>query len=477
MSMGEISVSKTGSAGRSRAAVLFAVALAFRLGIYAAAPVHNLANDSFYYVPVATEIAKGHGIQFIWKWSEINAVDWADRPPDEREAAEKGHPAFKIVPEGIACKLLLADPGYSFFLAFWYLLGLTGHSSIIFVQCILASLLAPALYTYVRRRTSESHATAAALLYALDPLATSTCFFILREIFVMLVVTTAVFALDLAGRFASAAKGALLGLGTLSFSLLGLWSIALWVWDRWLSPHPPSGAEHPCSAQFPTPGTAPSMAPRRRAVTLSVVLAAWFVFGIWSARNIWLSQGNYMFRRTQTAILLYYTANYDFPGLPNVYNEDFRKVWLEAGQRFRYGFTVNQRQHETEILKATWDIFKSDPVKVVWRFVKCNFWFWTEVPGSMALMKDRSYLHTLLLLFHITQMLFFVAGAGLMFKAGDAPAFRFVWGTVAYVAIFIFPFMPIPRYYTPFLPLIDVVSAYGAVTCYERLFGHLRRRV
>ena len=438
----------------NRSMLFFCIALLYRLGIYFLGPqIQGFTQDSFYYVPVAREIAAGHGIQYVWKWSEIYSFGWGDQwggqDPEEIRLAKAGHPAFKMVPEGVACKLLLQDPGYSFFLAFWHIVGLSHPTAIVVIQCLLAALLAPAIYTYVLRRAPPSCAAAAALLYALDPIASSTCFFMLREVFVMLVVTTAVFALDMTHRAAPLVKGFLLGWGTVSFALLGLWSNLLWVWDRWLSP-------------------------RRRAVTISVVLVAWAVFGAWAARNILLSDGNYAFRRHQTALLMYFTALYDFTGLPNVYDEDFKKVWVEASAKAEYGFTVEQRRMEASFVRMTWEVFKADPPKVAWRFVKCNFWFWHEVPGAMEILKNKPVIHIVLRTFHDAQVIFFLLGIAILIRTGTASSFRFVWGTVAYVAIFIFPFMPIPRYYTPFLPLIDIVAAYGAVQVCQRVFSGKR---
>ncbi len=412
--------------------LIFLAALLFRLGIFFAGSLPGYVNDSFYYVPVAKEIAAGHGFQFVWPWASLEAN------PDQLKAAREGNPGLKITQDGVVSKMLLADPGYALFLAFLYMIGITGNSGVMLVQCILSALLAPALYTYVLRRNSPTHATAAGLLYALDPLAASTCFFLLREIFVMMVIAIAVFALDLTHRYATAVKGFLLGVATLSFSLLGLWSIFLWIWDRWLSP-------------------------KRRAVTAGVVLCAWMVFGLWAVRNILISDGNYAFRRTQTGILLYYVSHYDFPYLPNPARPDFKKVLDEAGQRFGDGFTVEQRKLEKEILKAVWETFKAAPFTVTWRFVKANFWFWVEVPGAMGMLESRPAVHAAFLIFHLAQLFCFLAGLFFMFKSGDASSYRFVWGTVAYLAIFVFPFMPIPRYYAPFLPLIDICAAYGAV--------------
>lgn len=415
-----------------RVLLVFMAALAFRLAIYFSGPMPGYVNDSFYYVPVAKEIAAGHGLQFVWPWDSLKAN------PDQLRAAQEGRSGLTLTPDGVVSKMLLADPGYSLFLAVLYLLGFTSDAAVLLIQCLVSSLIAPAIYTYVLRRSSRIHALAAGLLFAFDPLAASTCFFLLREVFVMLVIMTAICALDLTHRYAGILKGFLLGAATLTFSLLGLWSIWLWVWDRWISPN-------------------------RQAVTIGVVAGAWLVFGLWAVRNILVSEGNYAFRRTQTGILLYYTAHYDFPDLPNPSRPDFKKVLDDAGRRFGDGFAVDQRRLESEILKAVWEKFKSEPLTVMGRFVKANFWFWAEVPGAMGMLQDKPTVHRIFLVFHAAQMIFFLAGLIFLIKTGAAADYRFVLGSVLYLAVFVFPFMPIPRYYTPFLPLIDILAAYGAL--------------
>lgn len=387
----------------------FLVALALRLGTVLTMG-GGMVPDSYVYVNPALGISGGHGFWYFH--------------------------------HNIWTNLYVAEPGYSFFLATWFFLGVPVAKGILVVQAVLGALLSPVVYSYVLRRAAPSVALASAMIYALDPVAAGPCSFILRELFVMAIVMAAVSAMDIAGRLGVLFRGSLLGLGSLSFPVLGLWSIWLWVQDRWQSVD-------------------------RRRVTWVVVLIAFAVSGSWVIRNMFLSKGNFAFRRHSTSVLLYYTAHYDFPWLPDTSEPVFKKIVDEAETKFGYYGTINQRDMEIRILRETWNTFAEHPLTVTGRFLKANFWFWTEVPGAMGLVRSRPMIHTVLISFHAVQMILFFAGIGFAFVRRELGAYRYVWGSLAYVAVFIFPFMPIPRYYTAFLPLIDIMAGYGLVCIWQ----------
>ncbi len=382
---------------------VFVLALVLRLGAILALGGTGVSLDSSVYVDPATAIADGHGFWFFHHHIWTNQY--------------------------------IAEPGYTFFLAFWMVLGASVGRSILIIQSILGALLAPALFSYVERRTDRQTALTSALIYAVDPVAIGPCLLVLRELYVMAVIFTAIAALDMAGRISHAVKGFFLGLASLSFPVFGLWSIWLWLMDR---------------------------RSEIRRVALSTVAIAFLFSGVWLVRNMLISDGNFVFRRHLTGVLLYYTAHYDFPWLPDPAEPDFSKLVEETGRKF-YGTnaaTMNQRDVESALLRATFQAFKDDPVTVSWRFVKANLWFWTEIPGSMGMLKSKPLIRWPVEVFHLAQLMLFLIGTGFALSRANG-ALRFIWGTVLYLAIFVFPFMPIPRYYICVVPLLDVMAAYG----------------
>lgn len=389
---------------------VFAVALTLRLGAVLALGGTGMSSDSAVYLDPAIAIATDHG--------------------------------FTYFHHGIWTNQYIAEPGYTFFLAFWMIFGISAGKGILIVQSILGAVLAPAIFSYVERRSDRRTAAAASLIYAVDPVAIGPCLLILRELFVMAVIFAALSAADLLGKFSAAVKGFFLGLSSLSFPVFGLWSIWLWLLDR--------------RAQV-------------RKITLAVVVIAFSFSGVWIARNMLISDGNFVFRRHLTGILLYYTANYDFPWLPDPAEPEFARIVEETRLKF-YGenaAVMNQREVETAVTRETLRLLKENPVKVGWRFVKANFWFWAETPGSMGMLKSKPALRWTIEIFHIAQMILFFIGTAFAISRSNG-AFRFVWGTVLYLAIFVFPFMPIPRYYVCVVPLIDIMAAYGLMSLLKK---------
>jgi 4-amino-4-deoxy-L-arabinose transferase-like glycosyltransferase len=408
---------------KNPAVLILIVALVFRMAFLFGMLLPGKAQDgyvldSFAYVNTAEHIAAGNGLQ--------------------------------ITKHDVTSKQLLTEPGYCMFLGFWYVLGFTANKSILFIQAFLGALLAPLIYAYVLRRSSKYVALAAGLIYAVDPICIAPCLFILRELFVMLFIMTTLWAIDLTSKKGVVAKGFLIGFGALASPVMTLWSVVLWFWDRVISPN-------------------------KRVITVSVVLIAWLVVGSWVVRNMTLSKGNYALRKHEAGILLYYTAQYDFKWLPNPYDPEFKKIVEDTKERFhKSGFVDEQRDLEKEYLMATWELFKAAPFTVAFRFVKSNFWFWVEVPGAMGMLKSKPALHYILLSWHALQLIFFFIGM-YMLKVNKALAdFRFVWGTVFYLALFIIPFMPIPRYYVPILPLINIIAAYGLINLLRRYIPSLK---
>jgi len=394
--------------------VVFAVALVVRVTPVFFMGGNGYTFDSVVYYAPARAIADGTGFRFH------HHGEWSD--------------------------LYVAEPGYSFFLAFWLWMGVDIGKTLLLIQAALGAILAPAIYFYVHRRQARA-APAAALFYALDPLAMGPCYFVLREIFVMALVVATICAIDLAGRFGAAVKAVLLGLGPLSFPVLGFWSIWYWLIDRW----------QPVD---------------RRRVGLTVVAVSLVVSSSWMVRNMYLSDGNFVFRRHLTSCLLYYTAQYDFPWLPDTSEPGFQKIVRAAEDRYGRYAVAEQKELEKRVLRDTYDLFKADPLRVMWRFIKCNFWFWVEVPGAMGLTKSKPHLHTVLMTFHLVQVILFFAGVWLVVRSGVASAYRFVWSTPLYLAIFIFPFMPIPRYYVALVPLFDIMAGVAIVNMWDRLRDH-----
>ncbi|MBI4180146.1 hypothetical protein HY522_12065 [bacterium] len=388
------------------ACLVFAAALLFRFGMYAAVPPPSYSPDSKNFYEVAESIAAGQGFAAMLH--------------------------DKITP------FSAAEPGYSLFLAFWYILGLGGIHSLVLIQIFLAAFLAPVVYYYVLRRSDRSVALAAALIYAFDPLAAGACFFILREIFVMAVVLATVSALDMSFRKDFLVKGFLMGLAGLSFPVYTLWSIFLWVLAR-------------------------RNAVTGRRVGAAAVVFAWIVAGSWMARNAVLSDGHMLIRRHPTSILLFFTSHYESNGLVDTRTPEFKDLVARADREFGRYAGEEQRDYERRALEATWKKFRAEPARVIWRFIKVNFWFWLEVPGSLGLLDSRPVLHGLLLAYHGIQLLLALAGLAMIRAGLISGDYGFVWGTVLYLAIFVFPFMPIPRYYISVLPLIDILAACGLV--------------
>lgn len=389
-------------------------------------------------------------LALLFRLSMVFAMGFVGVPPDgavyvaQAEGIAHGDGFWYLI-RGVKTNLWMAEPGYSFFLAFWMILGVPVGTPMLIVQAVFGACLAPVIYSYVGRHSDRKVAVAAGLLYALDPIAAAPCLFILREIFVLVLVMAAVCAIDMAGKIGIVLKGAFIGLAALSFPIFGLWSIWMWLLDRC------------CAAQV-------------RKVAIWAVLTAFGVSGIWMARNVYLSDGNYVFRRHITSILVYLTARYDFPWLPDPAAPDFKKILDDVETQFgiQHYTMHNQKEVEAAIVKATVQIFLDDPVTVTWRFMKANFWFWVEVPGAMGLLRSKPALHGILLTFHIIQLMLFAAGMVFLISRAESASFRFVWGTVVYLALFIIPFMPIPRYYVAVLPLIDIVAAYGMVRAVAR---------
>lgn len=397
-------------------------------------------------------------LAFLLRACLILAVGGTGTTPDSVEFTEaareisKGH-GFSLIQltDGKRSLLLTSEPGYSLFLSFWLLIGVPIGTAILWIQAVLGSLLAPVIYSYVERRRDPRTAAAAALIYAVDPIAAGPCLFILRELFTMSVVMATVCAFDIQGKAGTWIKGFLLAAAALSFSLFALWPFYVWMIDR-------------RRGGIPSPADGTS-----RKVMIGSVLVAYLLIGGWMCRNAILSEGNYVLRRHLTAILPYITASYDFPWLPDPEDPALNKIVTEAVDKFDTPFTVNQRRAELAILKETWRLFQSDPLTVSWRFVKANFWFWTEIPGAMGVFKSKPAIHRILLTAHILQMLFFIAGLFYALRRADSAGLLFAWGTVLYVAVLVFPFMPIPRYYSSILPLIDMVAAYGAICVFEKI--------
>ncbi len=112
-------------------------------------------------------------------------------------------------------------------------------------------------------------------------------------------------------------------------------------------------------------------------------------------------------------------------------------------------------------LLAAWRNFREHPVRVLSNVAKANFWFWMEVPGAVKLIRPYPWLHWSLLAFHVAQLLAFVGGAWALVREGLPEYGRLGLGCVVYFVLSLMLMFPIPRYYVPLLPMLDMIAAAG----------------
>ena len=325
-------------------------------------------------------------------------------------------------------------PTYPLFLAAVFRIAGESPRAAMVTQALLAAAGAAGLAAWVARRHGLGAGAAAGALVALDPILIPVPAFILTEALGTLLVAGTVMCLDhgLAARhpgwlLAGGILGGAAALNTPITLLLVPWLLcAAWAVR---SPRRPDW--------------------RAMALALAAVV---LLVGAWTTRNALVRGDVVVIRDNGFASLVWATTEFDFDYLPNPYEPG----WADLKRKFDT-LSVRPDAHAA-FLREAWRNVGADPLLVLKRVVKANFWFWVEAPGH-HLSGAHRWIRWPTLLFHWLQLLGLVAALALLRRAGRLREWTLWLAAIAYFALFLSPLMPIPRYYVPLLPVMDTVIA------------------
>lgn len=342
----------------------------------------------------------------------------------------------------------LRPPTYPLFLATLVLVGGPEAGRAVLLQCLVVSLLAPWLTWWLYHHGhSRRAALSAGLLVALDPFLVSASGLILTEALgaVLLAATIAAFHFATLrpawGRWAFAGLIAgLLGLNTPNtlalLPFLFLWT-ASWHRLSWR------------------------------------LVACWGLAGLllascvatWSVRNRLVLGQIIPVRSIGFTSLIWATTEYESDWLPDPSTPEFQR-FLKRFEQIMNG----RAAHEVEgaFLRAALQNVRDHPVRILGRVAKANFWFWVETPGAIQMIAGRRIVRWTLFAFHQIQLIAFVAGVIAAVRWGRSPATALALACVAYFVLSLAVMFPVPRYYIPVLPMVDVVAATGVIGWWER---------
>lgn len=330
-------------------------------------------------------------------------------------------------------------PTYPLFLAAVF--GVAGNSlrPVEVTQALLAAAVIAGLAVWVARRYGRGRGTAAGILLALDPLLIPVPAFVLTEALGTLLVVGIVICLErgLATRRAgplllAGLLGGAAALNTPITLLLIPWLLlTAWVIR---SPRRPDW--------------------RSAALALSLTVLC---VGAWTTRNMIAKGQAVVVRDNGFASLVWATTEYDFNWVP--YPSD--PEWAALERKLK-ALTAGHTAGEAHaiFLRAALQNFRDHPFLVLKRVAKGTAWFWIEVPGQQAL-GPRPWLRWLTLAFHAGQLLAFLSALALTWRTGRLREWALWLSTILYFALFLSLMWPIPRYYVPLLPVMDIFIVAG----------------
>jgi 4-amino-4-deoxy-L-arabinose transferase-like glycosyltransferase len=330
-------------------------------------------------------------------------------------------------------------PTYPLFLATVFRIAGESLAPVQICQAVLAAAGAAGLALWVARRRGPAAGALTGALLSLDPILIPVPAFVLTEalgtLFVASLVICVYEALMTRRPAYGVAAGALGGAAALNTPVTLL--LVPWL----------LGTDWAVGSRRP---------PHWRSWGLCLGLTAACV-GAWTMRN-YLVQGNIVLVQDRSfAEWLWRTTEYHFDWIPGA--NDPAAVQLE--QRFQAlaaGRTPRERQ--SLFLRAAWENFRGDPLLVIGRVAKANFWAWMESPGSHLSGRLRPF-RWVTLGFHQLQLLGLVIALGWMWHTGRLREWALWVSTILYFFLFVGLLYPIPRYYVPLWPVVDTLVVAG----------------
>ncbi len=391
--------------------LLFAVALGARLAVVVLG-FSPMAPDSTGYWEPAKSIAEGRGYLL------------GGQPSAER------------------------TPTYPIFLALIILVAGADPHRALLVQILVTSTLGVGLAWWLDRRgVSREAAAAAGLLVGLDPFLVAASGIVLAEGLGAALLTGLVMALRWAITYPTWKRWAVVGLlaGALglntpnTLALLPFLLLWLALWRR------------------------PSARVLLRWGLAAVLLVA--CLGAWSVRNRLVLGKAMPVRSIGFTSLIWATTEYDFNWLPDPEAPQFQPI-LRRYAEIAGGHDLHEVQGA--YLRAAWSNLREHPLRVLWRVAKANFWFWVEIPGAVRLLQPRPILRWTLFVFHQLQLLAFVLGVAFLRWRAPTESASLALACVVYFALSLMMMFPIPRYYVPVLPMMDMIAAIGITGWWQR---------
>lgn len=190
--------------------------------------------------------------------------------------------------------------------------------------------------------------------------------------------------------------------------------------------------------------------------------------GAWTVRNRLVLGTAIPVRSMGFTSLIWATTEYPFHWLPDPDDPEAQRM-LERLAEISGGRQA-ERLHEVEgkFLREAWGNFRAHPGRVLARAAKANFWFWVEIPGAVSLLRPHAILRWTLLVFHQFQLLAFAVGVFLLARRAPSEYAFLGVGCVVYFGLSLMLMFPIPRYYVPVLPMLDLIAAIGVADWWQR---------
>ncbi len=378
-------------------------------------------------------------------------VVWLDVVPDAPDTADYVVPAKNLVAghgysDNAGKPYSHRPPVYPLFLAAIFSIAGDSLRSVQIIQALLAAAGCAALALWMASRRGCSTGAATGILVSLDPILIPVPAFVLAEALGTIWVAGTVICLDQG--LAMRRPGYLLATGVLggASALTRPNAVLLVPWllfTAWLL-------------------GAPRHRPDGRSWILSVGILAVCV-GAWTTRN-YLTRGEaIVLQERGFAEWVWRTTEYDFNWIPSGYDDPAHAEVERKFDALAAGHSVSERH--MIFLRAAWQNVRNNPVLVLKRVAKANFWVWVESPGSHLKGKLRP-LRWATLLFHQLQLLGLVFAVWALWRAGHLQDWSLWASTVVYFALSLSLLYPVPRFYIPLWPVVDALIVAGlSVLC------------
>ncbi len=358
-------------------------------------------------------------------------------------------PAKSLVEEG---RYLLGGrpsterpPTYPIFLALIILFVGPNAERALIAQIVITSAFGVGSALWLKGSgASRGAAIAAGLLVSLDPFLVAASGIILSEALGAMLLTALVMALHWATGHPTWGRWALVGFlgGALGLNSLNTLALLPFLFLLWMKPWRRASPRLLLGWLIAF-------------VLLAGSLGAWVAYGRTVVANPkWVRSPGF-------TSLIWGTTEYPFDWVPDPGTPDYVRL-LQRFYEISGGRGPNElNEVQTEFLLAAWRNFREHPFRVLANIAKANFWFWVEIPGAVRLLRPYPWLHWVLLASHHAQLLAFVLGTWVLVRRGLPEYAVLALGCMAYFALSLMLMFPIPRYYVPVLPMMDMVAATG----------------